>query len=912
VSGTLARFLLPAAGLLAAALLPCAGAAQTPAEPVWAERPDDELYVFGLRLDRYVLSDGLVVFYDGEEAFVPLGAVTALLEFPIDVDPLTGTASGWFLDEDRSFRLDLAGPTVELAGSGHTIDPSQVERHPDDIYVSLSELQRWFPLIVELRFADLAIQVRGLEPLPLQERIAREERRRNLRQAVGPRQGEVVGPEERWIDWPFVDTSIQLSGRRQAGEYSRRGSFTSTVAGIVGGLDTEATAIADSDQDAPNVRLRVGRQSLDGGLLGPLDAREYALGDVATPDMPLVADNTVGRGLEISSFDLDRLQQTNQVTLRGELPLGWEVEIYRNGELIDFQTDGERDDGRYEFANLATVAGLNEFRLVFYGPQGQKREIVENYFVTPEFAEPGRTDFRFAANQRNRDLIDLDPETRAQQPDDGKGRVVFQLEHGLNETLSVGGGLASLSVDGERHNYASVNLQSSVFGALAQLDAALEDTGGLALGGRVQTRLGDWSFFGEQSFYEEFHSEQTDNSSVAGHLRSRSSLRVNGHTPDFGLGQQPLTAAIAHDIGENGDWQTNIFARLSAVVRPLNFALSTNTRLRRGRDRDTDARLLVGTLMGDFRLRGEVAVNLAPETEFDQLLLNADWRISEDFGARFGLRHQGGEQELSSATVGLNYQFEHVAVGLNVEGDSEGDYNARLGISFSLGRDPRDGRIAMRARPFARRGAVSAQVFLDEDNDGVFDADERAIPNAGFSGPRLPHEVRTDEQGGAFIVGLDPYREVEIGLNEGTLEDPFWVASQRPVRVVTRPGSTTLLLFPVIETGEVDGTVMVGGIGGQELRPGASLRVILSDLAGNVVAETVTAYDGYFFLERIPYGRYRLSLDEEQLGGLGYVVDLPREIVIGADEPFVIGQDFFAPPAATATAAGRSTTGQTE
>ena len=906
--GALLRSLLPAAGFLAASLVSCAVAA----EPVWAERPDDELFVFGLRLDRYVLSDGLIVFYDGEEAFAPLGAVAALLEFPISVDPRAGTAKGWFLDEDRTFRLDLAGPSVEIAGRGHRLDPEDVERHPDDIYVSLRELQRWFPVVLELQFENLAIQVRGLEPLPLQERIAREERRRNLRHGTAQHDGDVIGPEERWIDWPFVDTSIELSGRRQTEEYHGRGSFTTTVAGIVAGLDSEATAIADSDQKVPNIRVRAGRRSLDGGLLGPLDAREYALGDVTTPDLPLVADNTVGRGLEVSSFDLDRLEQTNQVTLRGELPLGWEVEVYRNGELIDFQVDSDTNDGRYEFASLATVSGLNEFRLVFYGPQGQRRELVENYFVTPEFAEPGRTDFRFAANQRNRDLIDLDPDARSQQPDDGKGRVVFQLEHGLSETFSLGAGVASLSVDGERHNYGSVNLQGSVFGALAQLDAAVEDNGGLALGGRVQTRIGDWSFFGEQSFYEEFHSEQTDNTSVSGHLSSRSSLRLNGHLPDFGLGRQPLTASVSHDISENGDWQTDIFGRLSAFVRPLNLALSTNTRLRRDRDRDSDARLLVSTLMGDFRLRGEVAMNLAPEAGFDQVLLNADWRIDEDIGARFGIRHQGGDYELTSATVGVNYQFEHVAVGLNVDGDSEGDYSARLGISFSLGRDPRDGRIAMHARPFARRGAVSAQVFLDRDNDGVFDADEPVIPNAGFSGPRLPRNLRTGEDGGAFIVGLEPYREIEIGLNEGTLEDPFWVSGRHPVRTVTRPGSATTLLFPVIETGEIDGTVMVGRPGDQRLRPGASLKVILTDLAGNVVAQTATAYDGYYFLERIPYGRYRLMLDPEQLETLGYVVDLPREISVGAEEPFVIGQDFFAPAAPMATAADRSTTEQTE
>lgn len=895
--------LLPFAGILAA-LLPHAAAAEP---PPWAERPDDQVYVFGLSLDRYILSDGLVAFYDGAETFAPLGALTDLLEFPISVDPAAGTAVGWFLDEGRTFRLDLSGSFVEISGRRHEVPATAVEAHPDDIYVSLSELERWFPLAMDLQFANLTIVVTALEPLPLQERRAREERRRHLRRAAGDLELEQVGPEARWFDWPFVDTSMEVSGRRQGGELHRRGRLTTTVAGIVGGLDGEATTVADSDQEAPNFRLRLSRRSLDGGLLGPLDAREFAFGDVSTPDMPLVAENAVGRGFEVSTFDLDRLAQTNRVTLRGELPIGWEVEVYRNGELIDFQTDSDVGDGRYEFANLDTVAGFNEFRLVFFGPQGQKRELVENYFVSPNFVEPGRTDFRFAANQRNRDLIDLD-DTPSRNPDDGKGRVVLQVEHGLSETLSVGAGAASLSVDGRRRNYGSVNLQGTVFGALGQLDAAVHDGGGLALGGRLQTRLDGWSFYGEQSFFEEFHSEQTDNTSVSGHLRSRSALRLNGHLPDFGFGHQPLSASVTHDIAEGGDWQTTLFGRMSAIVRPLNLALSSTTRLRRDRDAVSDARLLVGTLMGDFRLRGEVGVKFAPETRFDQVTLSADWRINEDFGARFGLRHQGGDRERTSLSTGLNYRFEHVALGLSLTGDSEGEYSATLGLSFSLGRDPRDGSLAVRPRPFARQGAVSAQVFLDRNNNGVFDGDDEPIADAGFSGPRIPRGTRTDDSGGAFIVGLAPYRETEIGLNEGTLEDPFWTSGSRPVAVVSRPGSTTTLLFPVIETGEVDGTVMIGGAGDSGWRPGAAMRVVLSDLQGRVVAETTSAYDGYYFLGRIPYGHYRVSLDPRQLEELGYLEAAPHDLALDAEEPFAIGLDLNAPlappvPAVSAAAA---------
>ncbi|GAB4363262.1 MAG: hypothetical protein Kow00114_19220 [Kiloniellaceae bacterium] len=913
-----ARSTCLAAGLLAAALLPCAAAPLAPAwvaparaALAWAERPDDEVYIFGLRLDRYVLTEGLVVFYDGDEAFAPLGALAELLEFPIAVDPARGTADGWFLNDDRRFQLDLAALTVQLSGRRLDIDPGAVERHPDDIYVALEELERWFPVALELSFGDLAIDVVALEPLPLQQRIAREERWRHLRRSAGDEGLETVGPEEPWFDWPFVDTSIEVSGRRQPEETHSRGRLTTTVAGIVGGLDAEMTAVTDSDQRIPNFRVRVGRRSLDRGLLGPLDASEYALGDVTTPDLPLVAENAVGRGFEVSSYDLDRLEQTNRVTLRGELPVGWEVEVYRNGELIDFKTESDSGNGRYEFANLPTLAGLNEFRLVFFGPQGQTREQVERYFVTPEFAEPGRTDFRFAFNQRNRDLIEFDDRVST-QPDDGENRFVLQAEHGISETLSFGGGLASLSVDGARRFYAGVNLQASVFGALGQLDAALADDGGLALGGRLQTRIGSWSLYGEQSFFDGFHSEQTDNSPVSGHLRSRTALRLNGHLPDIGFGHQPLSAAITHDVAEDGDWQTSVFGRVSAVVRPLNFALSSTTRLRAAGETVSDARLLVGTLLGDFRLRGEVGIDVAPRTAFDQVTLSADWRIDQDFGARVGLRHVGGEDPVAGATLGLNYQFEHFAVGLSVDGDDRGEYNARLGLSFSFGRDPGAGRMEVRARPFARQGAVSAQVFLDRDNDGVFDPDEEPIANAGFSGPRLPRDVRTGEDGRSFIVGLVPYRETEIALNEATLEDPFWAAGRRPVRVVTRPGSATTLLFPVVETGEVDGTVMVTGAGGGAPRPGGGLRVFLHDDTGRLVAETTTAYDGYFFLGRIPYGRYLLVMDDGQLRALGYAAVPPRRLAIGAEEPFIVGQDFEVAAEPLVTAAGRSTTEQTD
>ena len=76
--------------------------------------------------------------------------------------------------------------------------------------------------------------------------------------------------------------------------------------------------------------------------------------------------------------------------------------------------------------------------------------------------------------------------------------------------------------------------------------------------------------------------------------------------------------------------------------------------------------------------------------------------------------------------------------------------------------------------------------------------------------------------------------------------------------------------------------------------PGVGLRVLLVDADGKVVAETVSAYDGFFIFSRVRYGRYRLMLDDKQLRELGYSEGASRQFEIREDEPFASGLDLTA------------------
>ncbi len=67
------------------------------------------------------------------------------------------------------------------------------------------------------------------------------------------------------------------------------------------------------------------------------------------------------------------------IDFRGDLASGFEVELYRNDTLVGSTRDAV--NGQYEFRKVPVDFGLNVFRLVFYGPQGQRREDVRRISV---------------------------------------------------------------------------------------------------------------------------------------------------------------------------------------------------------------------------------------------------------------------------------------------------------------------------------------------------------------------------------------------------------------------------------------------------------------------------------------------------------------------------------------------------
>lgn len=140
---------------------------------------EDDLLLLDVVLGRQQLAPSITAYHSNGKTYVSLAEIGAALEFPIDVDIRNGKASGYFIDQSRSFLLDINTGTVTAGKAQHRFSDDDVTIHGNGVLVELTSLSRWFPVDLGLDKPGLSITVSPREALPVQ---ARENRRRSAAQ----------------------------------------------------------------------------------------------------------------------------------------------------------------------------------------------------------------------------------------------------------------------------------------------------------------------------------------------------------------------------------------------------------------------------------------------------------------------------------------------------------------------------------------------------------------------------------------------------------------------------------------------------------------------------------------------------------------------------------------------------------
>jgi hypothetical protein len=872
-------------GLVAALTLPAlaagsvaTGAASSPVAPAWSADPDDQ-FMLEVNIRQLRLGEGVRAFGTPEGTCINFGDFLTTLDVPMRIDVGAKRATGWAFKESNRIAIDLGtGRATWGAGKSEMMTSGTVRLTPDGWCVETAALARWFGIGVKPSLGGSMLLLSSDAKLPVELAKERHDRAARLTHAslsLG-QLPQVRLPYRMWrapaLDF-VVSGGVTYSARTGA-RIDRHAALL--AAGELASMSYEAQAMTDARGRPDSLRLRAYKSDPDGHLLGPLRATHFGVGDVAGLDSRLIGAGRVGRGVEVTNRPLLTPTAFDRTHLEGDLPAGWEAELYRNGELLAFAP--ATGDQRYRFDDVQLHYGSNELEVRLYGPQGQIRTRSETVDVADAAAPPGTTWYWAGVNQPARELIAL----RARPPDNGtlpKLQASVALEHGLDKRTSVGLAATMQMVDDERLTYVEGTVRRSIANALVEVAGVRDSHGGMAARASLLGKIGAVDISGEATAASNFRLNGVREKAIR-----QAQLSISA---PFKIGRSviPASASLRVIDRPGGARSLEAAGRLSASIGRFN--LGTDIRWRHNSDGvgpvathsdDLEATLIGSGHIGRMRLRGSSTFALKPSARLKVAELSAYWSASEKADWDAGL---GYDNEARRGRARLSYirRFDTMALALTGEGATDGSIAVGFNLNFSL--DPARGFKPSRL-PMASAGMIRAHVYRDLNDNGVRDKGEPDEKGALITTGTRVAQAPTDKRGTSTVAGLTTYQPVAVGIDQSTLSDPN-LTPRNALQVVTpRAGIAAEVEIGLVGSGSIEGVLIKDGGGGFE---GVDIELVGAD--GKLAGTAQSDFDGYFLFDRVAYGHYNVRIAVSSAKAIHAAVELGASATVSGDKPTV-------------------------
>jgi hypothetical protein len=831
----------PIAALVILAAMP-AGGQYAPSEPVLME----------LRLGR-LASQTVPAYRSGDAVLLPIMPFFSLAELRAERSA-DGVIRAVLQPGNRKLVIHPAG-TLEIDGQTRRLLPGEFLAEDGELFLNCTLLAEMIGVRFELSWADLEITIADPEKLP----IGRRQRRAQAAAArLQPGQvGYVDGRlQERpsTIDGLITDYSFLVPTR--PGPKDGAYSFTLGLAALKGDF------VASIQNEGP---LDDGHARVDASWTGVWPDQRW-LAQLRLGDGYATGPRTRSvRGVTVSNAPFRRPAILGQLPFVETLGPGWELEAYRGGRLIAF--DSVNALGQFTL-DVPIQYGENPVDFIAYGPFGEVRQFNRTYRVSAEVIPAGRFEYAVSAGAcrgvapcdatGNVDLrVGITPRITAYAGYDGFWRdTLSDLSHpylgfvaGITnsfvaEAELAGAAIARGQIRYEPSNRLLLSLEATRFAR--DVEAPI-----LTIPGR----RGQFTFYGiARPFTGVLGNRLVLDASVDRTLTAdegQTTARLGG---SYQSGQLRLMPTLRWEAsGSSGPSSSRLGWGMNAILLPVpqlrGFAGQITTRA--GIDFE-----------GSFEARSASLFLSRPLSRWIRMEIGGSWFR----GQRAGL------MALFAADL------PQARVHSTIERAPDGSVGARQFFQGSVLYD-RAGHVVLNAGPSAHQGGVSGRVFLDRNQNGRFDADEQLLRDVEVMVGLFSQ--RTNADGEFRIWPLAAYDPVIAAVDTATLASPLWLPTYGGIELMPTPNRFTPLNIPVLPGAVIEGTVR--RITDTDTVAVAGADVILRHLATGRSRRIRTFSDGSFYAMSIRPGEWTAEVDPGVLARLGRRSE-PVRFTVGADE----------------------------
>lgn len=726
---------------------------------------------------------------------------------------------------------------------------------PSGDCLPLPELPRHLPLTLRHDAVGQRLLLDASAPLPVLMRLARAERQSRIRpQTARPAYPLLERPSGLARLW-----SVDLGAGVVHQPQGRQVSASVIASGEVLGLAGRASVVRTGEgRILPGFTLSEARETPD--LLGPLAARSVALGDIAAPGQPLIADALAGRGLVVSSRAPWRADLVDEITLSGALPAGWEAELWHEERLVAVTREADAA-GQWQFGGLPVRIGENRWVVRLYGPNGEVSEQAFHRLVGTEMNAENEIAYSFGLLDGGRPLLGG---TLASVP---SGPAAFAtVDWGVSESMTARLDLRG-GFDGEPA--VALGLNGAHGGGLWSLTAARDRLGTVGGALRLARRIG-----AQDVVVDLARHGADDGPGLPPLVREFARVVTVSGQGRIGLGRRSLPWQARVQSGElrRGDARHVAAARVVVPMADWQATLALGAVRDGSAPWQQTAALGLTARRGGWRLRSALSASNAAGWQFDTASLSAARNLGKGALA-FDLAWQAESGRLDGG-VTFSQQLGPFALSASVGREGAG-WRGGLGVTVGLWRGAGGGSGQGQgwhadAAGMTRSGAILARLFVDEDGDGLQGGDEPAVEDARLIvGAALRRET-SNAKGELLIRGLPAGPSVDVETQLSSLDDFTLRPARAGERVSLRPGEVRIVPVALRPTGSLEVQVVLAA--GDQRLPRGGVPVVLRDQEGREIAGAVTDFEGYALFDGLALGRWQV----EAAGHLSPLVEVSR------------------------------------
>ena len=634
----------------------------------------------------------------------------------------------------------------------------------------------------------------------------------------------------------------------------------------------------DNTVDLDNVKATFTKLDSNGSMLGSFNAKQIEVGDITFQTQPLLNSNKTGRGVFVTNQELNAIRDPNNFQLSGNAPAGWDVEIYQNGFIVDFQT--VNDDGRYNFTALPLQKGENTFDIEIYGPNGERKNFTETYTLDSRTLQKNEFKYDIIAATSTEDTFQLS--------NNSKGSLYnLSTEYGLLDNLTILGGIFQGETHTQDTTAITTGLRTSLLSTDIQTDFAYQDNGASAY--QLELRRTLLNNLNTTFTYKKFDGYSTNANPVQAEYSTtfNKNFILKNSTPIY------TQLKFTHEELRSSESQSKLSARISTKLQNLHISNEISATFNDQSDNLYSGTLALTKPFQGFNLRGQANYQFGDEGQkITQASLGLNGTLFNKLNLRTTLSQAYGTGIENTTWENLaSWQTKHANIGLNLSGDSDGEVTA--GLQFSTYYTPTRAEQNFRSSNHLGKSNTSAQIlaFLDLNNNNKFDSADTPLQGAEFF-TKQGEKTITNSYGIGVMTGLTPYVSNTITVNQLSIQQEHIKPYSKEITLSGKPFEEQKVNFPFKVTGQINGTVEY--LNNEEIRPLSGAIVTLTNNTQTTVATTTSGIDGYFTFMGIPAGEYHIHTHHNTLTNKeGYEIEKPRNIEISIDQPIATNSDIL-------------------